>query len=342
MKKIISLFSLVLLLSWTIAVPIYAQSDSADKQLADLLSELEWSEIEENTNPAVEDTTIEKAPVEKEDTTKTAEEEHDAAEDILDSIEWDEWSFAGPQKIEIDDIKEDGATVITTEVLFDGASVDKYKIFYSLSTLSDISNFDSIQSVEVPVEKRENNMAYLKLKWLTPETKYYITVTPVHPTDPTVDWLNMSSSEVTFTTLAAIPTVTPTTKLFEDVSFTQNKNTLTVTWTPTSLVENGSLQIRHKDDSDYVKVGTVSMASGKYTFTVNKPWSYFLKLHWVSDLWDVLWQEQVQNIKVEAFEQPEAPVQAAPQVGPTTDLIMMLFILAMVIYFVYRFRRIEK
>lgn len=129
-------------------------------------------------------------------------------------------------------------TINTTEVLFDGASVNKYNIFYSQSTLSDVSNFDAIQSMEVLVDSRNNGMVTLTLDSLNPETKYYITVTPVHPTDPTADGLKMTSSEVTFTTTASVPVVTPTTKVFEDVSFTQNKNTLTVTWTPTDIVEN--------------------------------------------------------------------------------------------------------
>lgn len=336
MKKIISLLALMMMLQWAFApLYIYAADTAADQQLADLLAELEWSDAQE--------TPKEEAPAPEVVEEKTEwQEEHEAAEDILDSIEGDQWAFAWPQKIEVSDIKDGMVTISTTEVLFDWASVNKYNIFYSQSTLSDVSNFDSIQSKEVNVDNRKGNMAYLTLTGLTPETKYYVTVTPVHPTDPTVDWLKMTSSEVTFSTAANAPKITPTTKVFENVSFTQNKNTITVTWTPTNIVKNGSLQVRHKDESNYVKVGTVSMNTGKYTFTVNKSGSYFLKLHWVSNEWDTLWQEQVQNIKIESFDQPEAPVQSAPQVGPTTDLIMMLLVLAMVIYFIYRFRRIER
>lgn len=348
MKRIFSLLALVILLNAMVA-PIYAQSNTADEQLADLLNQLWWSEAEEGTEEVVEPT-VEEVPAETEvdevaeevvaDT--TPEETHDAAEDILDSIEGDNWTFAWPQKIEVMDIKDMMASINTTEVLYDGASVNKYNIFYSESTLSDVSNFDAIQSMEVSVNERKNWMVMLTLDNLNPETKYYVTVTPVHPTDPTADGLKMTSSEVTFTTMASTPVVTPTTKVFEDVSFTQNKNTLTVTWTPTDIVENWVLQVRHKDDGDYTKVGTVGMSSGSYTFTVNKSGSYFLKLHWISDNGDTLWQEQVQNIKVESFEAPEAPVQAAPQVGPTTDLIMMLFILAWLVYGIYRFRRVEQ
>jgi hypothetical protein len=57
---------------------------------------------------------------------------------------------------------------------------------------------------------------------------------------------------------------------------------------------------------------------------------------------NLIGKEHIQTVKVDGVQAPAQPVQTAPQVGPTTDLIIGLMIFAAIIYLVYRFRRIEN
>lgn len=57
---------------------------------------------------------------------------------------------------------------------------------------------------------------------------------------------------------------------------------------------------------------------------------------------EVVGKEHIQTVKIEEVEAPAEPVETAPQVGPASDMIIGLLVFAMMIYFVYRFRRIER
>ena len=50
-------------------------------------------------------------------------------------------------------------------------------------------------------------------------------------------------------------------------------------------------------------------------------------------------KEHIQTMKIEEVETPEEVVEAAPEVGPTTDMIIALLVLSFIVYMVYRFRR---
>lgn len=56
------------------------------------------------------------------------------------------------------------------------------------------------------------------------------------------------------------------------------------------------------------------MDNEEFTFTVSNPGNHFLKVYGIDENGDPVGQEQVQNIKVEEFDQPDDPVQNAPQV----------------------------
>lgn len=84
----------------------------------------------------------------------------------------------------------------------------------------------------------DEEMVTLTLDELDPETRYYIIVSPIHPTDPDIDGFSLSSPEVAATTNPEPVEITSETRLFQNVSYTQNDNSMTVTWDDTSLVEN--------------------------------------------------------------------------------------------------------
>lgn len=330
--------------------------DTTDEEIADLLAELAGEDIDDTANeeevvveepaeevveepaPEQEEVTEEPAP-EQEAAAEEETEEHNAAEDILDA---ESWKFLGDPRIEIRAIEEDSVTIATRVVTYDDVAVKQYKIYYSETPLSDaLENFDQIMSKDAIVVKTENNMAEIILDGLTEDKKYYVLVAPIHPTDPTADVLEMISSEAQFKTKAGGPVINTNTRVFESVSYKQEGNTISVTWTPTTIVEKGLLSIKHANEDDYMPLATVMMNQGQYSFTVTEDGTHYLLLHGVDDDGTVLWQEQVSSIKVEAFEQPEEPVVSAPQVGPTTDLIMALLVFGFMVYIVYRFRRVE-
>lgn len=271
--------------------------------------------------------------------TAVAAEQHAAAEDLLDAMD-DKFSYAGPEKIEVSEVGSDFVVVSTTQVLYDGQPVSKYKIYYSDTTLSNFQDFEKIQDKEVDIEKTEGTMVFLKLDELEANKTYYVVVSPVHPTDPQAEPLTMISAEVTFMTKDMA--VSPTTKVFENVSYTYDNNMVTVTWTPSNAVDAAEIHIRHQSEGVYTKVGTPKMAEGKFTFSVNKSGNYFLKLIGTDASGKQMGQEHIQTVKVEEVQQQAEPVQAAPKVGPTTDLLMILLVLGVVFYLVFRFRKIEN
>jgi hypothetical protein len=86
------------------------------------------------------------------------------------------------------------------------------------------------------------------------------------------------------------------------------------------------------------------MKDGKFNFSVDKSGNYFLKMVGLNNNWQSVGKEHIQTVKIEevAAPNPERPVEVAPSVGPATDMIVGLLAFAFVMYFVYRFRRIER
>lgn len=296
---------------------VFAQTDTgSDQALAELLKELENSD----------------AP--------TGAVEHDAAEDILDDMESDKWKFAGEEMIETDEIETGHVIIKTTQVLFEDKAVEKYKIYYSNSTLA-TQDFEKITDKVVEVEKTEDTTVFLKLDGLEAGKTYYIVVAPVHPTDPTVEPLSIISNELTFTTKGGDDMVDASTKVFEGVSYTFKDSSVDLTWKPSAVAETVEVNLRHQSEGTYQKVGTAKMEAGKYTFTVSKSGNYFLKLRALNADGEAVGKEHIQTVKVDEVKAPATAVQTPPKVGPTTDLIIGLMIVATIVFLVYRVRRVE-
>ncbi|USN55880.1 MAG: hypothetical protein H6765_04875 [Candidatus Peribacteria bacterium] len=275
-------------------------------------------------------------------TQQVASGEHDSAVDILDAGDGADWSLAGPESIEVGEVGEDYAIIKTTEVLFAGVPVTQYKIYYSNSSL-ETQDFDKISDVVVEVEETNTGVVSLKFENLDPAKMYYVVVTPVHPTDPNMEPLTMISNEVSFTTTAAAGAVDPNEKVFNQVGYTYNQDASSValSWEATQG-DQVEINLRHQSEGTYQTVGKAPVADGKFTFTVSQEGNYFLKLRALDAMGNPVGKEHIQTIRIAEVTQTTQPVQAAPQVGPTTDLIIGLMILAAVIYMVYRFRRIEE
>ncbi|MDP2670184.1 MAG: hypothetical protein Q8O99_04420 [bacterium] len=175
---------------------------------------------------------------------------------------------------------------------------------------------------------------------LSTNQTYYVVVAPVHPTDPTQEPLSFISDEVMFTTQQEV--AAPTEKVFENVSYTYKDSMVTLTWTPSSAAENADIQIRHQSEATYTKVGTPAISDGKFSFSVSKSGTYFLKMTGLDANGSSVGQEHIQTVKIDEVEKPTETVQTAPQVGPTTNIMIGLLVFGVLAYFVSRFRRIER
>lgn len=229
----------------------------------------------------------------------------------------DKWAYAGAEKIEVKDVTTTGAKIMTTEVKYDGVAVKQYKIYYSDKTLATVQDFSKITQVVVDVKDSANGMVTLEFMKLDPNKTYYIVVAPVHPTDPTQEPLSFISDEVMFTTqqeLVAAAVDTTTTKVFENVSYTYKDSLVTLTWTPSSAAKKSEVHLRHSSESAYTKVGSPMVNDGKFSFTVSKAGTYFLKMVAMDDAGNPVGQEHIQTVKIDEVQQPAQAVQAAPKV----------------------------
>ena len=322
--------SITSLLSLSAFTFVAAQEDDAD-ELLDLLEQMAAGEDVEDTvaadTPLVDDT--------------SGEAEHQAAENILDDLEDEQWGWAGPEQIVADSIESDHIIIKTTQITYDDAPVAAYKIYYSDRTLATFQDYDKIQDMVVSPERTEWNIVYLRLSWLSPEQTYYVVVAPVHPTDPTVEPLTMISDEITFTTKKQA--VSTTEKVFNNVSYTYKDGMVNLTWAGSNDAEQAEIHLRHQSEGAYTKIGTSKMSGGSFNFSVDKSGNYFLKMIAMNGEGEVVGKEHIQTVKIEEVEVPtENVIETAPKVGPASDMLIGLLVFAMMIYFVYRFRRIER
>jgi hypothetical protein len=223
--------------------------------------------------------------------------------------------------------------------MYDGIPVAKYKVYYSDRTLATFQDYDKIQDVVVAPSRTQGTSVYLDIDVLSAEETYYVVVAPVHPTDPTVEPLTMISDEVTFSTKKKA--VAGNVKIFDNVSYTYTDGSVSLTWTPSSEAMDTEIHLRHQSEGAYTKIGSPKAADGKFTFSVDKSGNYFLKMIGLNGEGQAVGKEHIQTVKIEEVEAPAAPVQAAPQVGPATDMLIGLLAVSFIMYLVYRFRRIE-
>jgi len=308
-----------------VTVPVFAQEDEEVAKLLQALTE-------------VDDVEGDEVVVEE----PTAEEDHNAASDILDDIEDDKWAWSAAEDIRVDSTTETSAMIMTTQITYDGTPVERYKIYYSDRTLATFQDYDQIQDVVVTPERTEGTMVYLNLDVLSSEATYYVVVAPVHPTDPTIEPLTMISDEVTFTTQRRA--VSGNAKVFNNVSYTYTDWSVTLTWTPSDDAVDAEIHLRHQSEGVYTKIGSPLMKDGSFNFSVDKSGNYFLKMVALNGEGQSVGKEHIQTVKIEEVvaPNPEKPVEVAPSVGPATDMIVGLLAFAFVMYFVYRFRRIER
>jgi hypothetical protein len=336
MKKFMTLLMITCCVWFTLST--YAQEAWWDAELEKLLNELQWSSTTQPANWTTQGAEEQVVPE------KTAEEQHNAADEILDAADGAEWALSAVAKTEVKDVTATGAVIATTQVTYKGTPVTKYKILYADKPLANLDNLKNVSNVIVDVDSTEWSMVMLKFENLTPNKLYYVSVIPVNPDDANKEPSSMISEEVMFTTKEKVVVAAPEaqiTKVFENVSYTHKDNSVELTWTPTAAVEKAQIEMRHQSESTYTKIGTPMMKDGKFVFSVWKPGTYFIKLNGLDASGNMVWQEHVQTVKVDEVIKLADPVQAAPKVWPATDLMIALMVFASIVYGVVRFRKIQ-
>ena len=355
MNKILSVWTITILLLSVIAFPVVAQEWASDTDqeevLAELLNQLEGSEAQEAPQPEPEPAAEEP---EQPEPVPEEEEEHNAAEEILGFI--GSFEYAWPEVIDVplSTIEDTSVVIRTTQILYDDEPIEQYRVYYSTNTIADFLELNDLQEVDLEVENTIGTIVELSLDNLMPETTYYLIVSPVDPTDSEADPLDIISEEIQFTTLATV--VVPDTPMpteanesgpsdngmyVEDVSYTYNDNKATVTWTAKSEASTVWLSIKKSDSTEYMKLADVPASAWRYTFTVQEPGLHLLKVETKNANWEVFGKEQIQSIKIDAVEAPAAPVESAPAVWPTQNLLLAVLITAILAGFGYNYRRQE-
>lgn len=340
MKKLFALILVMQLVAVITFSPLGVSASTTDEELAALLNALEWwTGIASGSTNTGADNLPAAADL-------PADEQHQAAEDILNAMDADAWAYAGEEKIEVKNVTSTGATLLVTQVTFSGVPVTKYKVYYSDKTLATVQDFDKIDDVVLDVVSTEGTTVTLNFDKLTPNKTYYVVVVPVHPTDETQEPLSFISDEVMFATQQAIAAGAPseagaTQKVFENVSYSYKDSQVVLTWTPTSAATKTQIELRHQSESAYTKIGSPAAGDGTFSFTVSKPGTYFLKMSGMDAAGNAVWQEHIQTVKIDEVQKPAEVVQAAPKVGPTTDLMIALMIVSVMVYAGVRYRKAQ-
>lgn len=270
---------------------------------------------------------------------------HNSANKILDEASNEERKYAWVEKIEAWDIQNNSITIKTTEVLYANKAVNEYRVYFAESSLATIQDTSKIQDNIIKPTESKDGMVSLILNGLKENTTYYIVVSPVNPTNPSAEALSMISDEINVKTTSSTNTSwTPTTISIENVAYTYTDNTVTITWTPLASDTTIDVQMRHQSETSYKKVGTVKWSIGKMSFDVTKAWNYFLKMSVSDSSGNMIGKEHIQTIKVDSIQTPkpsEPVVQTAPKVWPTSNLFFWIGLFSLLLYIVYRFRKIE-
>ena len=273
---------------------------------------------------------------------------HKSANKVLDQAAGDTWKYAGAEKTETADIMADGLTIKTTEIMYNGKSVEKYRVYYAESSLASIQDTSKIKDMIVSPSDKKDSMVNLKLTGLKADTMYYIVVAPVDPTNPSAEPLSMISDEINARTakvtwMANADKNPSAVQGFENVSYDYKGNTVTLTWSPMSTASNVDVQVRHQSETSYKKVGSAKGSVGMMKFDVTKSGNYFLKLTATDANGAMIGKEHIQTVKVDSVDAPQDKpvVQTAPKVGPASNMLFGIGFFALLLYVVYRFRRIE-
>jgi hypothetical protein len=326
MKK---LFALLLVMQLLTISSLQVFASTTDEELAALLNDLEWGASTANTVEEPEEVVEE--PI--------AQEQHQAAEEILNAMDEDTWAYAGEEKIEVKNVTTTWAHLLVTQVTYQGTPVTQYKVYYSDKTLATVQDFNQISDRVLDVASTEGNTVTLDFDGLESNKTYYVVVAPVHPTDPAQEPLSFISDEVMFTTQQEVAVAAVTEKVFENVSYTYKDSMVTVTWTPSSAADKSQIDLRHQSEATYTKIGSPMVNEGSFSFTVSKPGTYFLKMSAMNAAGVTVGQEHIQTIKIDEVQQPAEVVQAAPTVGPETNLMIALMLFSVIVYAGVKYRK---
>ena len=291
-------------------------------------------------------------------------EAHNTAADILEQLDDDQWTYVDNKDAiaEVSKTEKNSIILQTTKALYDGKDVFSYKVFYSESMLSS-QKFSDIESVIIRWKNASNGKKVeLILDGLKTNTTYYAVIAPVNPDDEWDAPLEKITWEIKFKTNADVE---DTNEPIWDNAWSPANNEPQAKNNPVNLkniknsIENNNVELsrlienndkhkidislRHNNDISFSPVGNINADTQKFSFSVDKPGPYFVKMKLMDSSWKQVWADKNININVAAFDEDITPIVTnPPKVWPATDIMIALILFAMMIYIVYRVRRVES
>ena len=361
-KKVI-ISSFVIASIWFLWISTYAQQQNLDEILWDILwdTETETEKLDE----------------------KTVWEVHGTAADILEQLDDGNRSYANNNEAiaEVVKTEENSVTLHTTKALYKGNEVTTYKVFYSKTMLSS-QKFSDIESKTIKGTIKWDKVEIL-LDWLSTNTTYYAVIAPINPEDASNEPLDKITGEIRFRTNAENtnntwsnntwsnntwsnntwsnntwsnntwneeiaeeiqPVIVEPKIELTNISYTTKNNNIEVKRVSQNAGdESVEISIRHMDDLSFSPVWKIKASTQIFSFSVDKPGSYFIKMKVLDTNGKQIWADKDLNLKINEFEEDITPtVTNPPKVGPTTDILIALMLFAAMIYIVYRVRRVEN
>ncbi len=254
----------------------------------------------------------------------------DASGSTDSALQW--WGFKDTDSVVV---KENGTdyVILSAPAVTDnnGEVIKRYKVTYSTTSMTESSD-NMVALPEFTFEEITGDVVDLQITWLIQWTNYYVVVVPVNKDN--VEW--NASTELSFTLESheAAPVS------LQNTSYAVESGSVNVKWSAIEWASKVEVYVKEESEADYKKIGTANMTDGTYGFPVAKSWNYSVKMIPTDDNWNPVGSETLLTVKVENVA--DVAVNKAPKVWPATDLMIATLIIASILYFALRFRRIDK
>lgn len=308
-----------------------------------------------------------------EETTETTSSEWTWEEDIFWDLDlWEEdssssetndmqlndvWGYTQNDVLEIV-VTWDNSITIKSPIVLDGLweQIKRYKIIFS-NTPIDTTDSTQLKEQNVSFDSFDKEFAEIEFKDLTKWTQYYVVIVPINkdninwekskefsfifewttlPVENAVQPVNNTTLPVEWTTQPTSWEMmwAPNTQAdLKDVSYSMKDNWITLKWTNVEWIAKVDVFVRWEKDQDFKKVWSANMKDWQFTFNATQTWNVYAKLIPTNDIWEPVWREVVQAIKVESTPTPK--ITTVPEVWPELNYIIAFITLMLVWYLLF-------
>lgn len=228
------------------------------------------------------------------------------------------------------------AVVLNTPVVKDdlGNMIKRYKVTYSTKSIAE-SDPTELKEVNFDFEELTGETVDLALTWLNTTAPYYFVIVPVNKDNN----IGENSKEIVYTPVDTHAAAATGNVSLADVTYTYSGNEVSLKWTPVEGASKVEVYMKADWQEDYTSLGSAKMADGSYNFSVTAAGSYYVKLVPTDDNGSAMGQEIVQTVKIDSVA---TEVAKAPKVGPETNILIALTLIAVLGYGIYRYRAYQN